>query len=104
MLQRRSRIKYQRNISISSNQSVTNVNLVDEAAVDSFPVNIKTDSEHESSLIIESAYINCTDMVSNIEGHAIKMYDTNPNYNLAGRLRFNWYFVTMFWSLRKFAT
>ena len=84
------------------------MNLVDEGAdrpqLTASPSDIKTHSEHESSLIVESAHINCTDMVSNIEGHAIKMFDTNPNYNLAGRLRFNWYFVTMVWSFWKFAT
>jgi hypothetical protein len=73
-----------------SSPSVTNVNLTDEKTVESFPVNIETHAEYERSLMIESSYVNCTEIVCNVEGHMIRMYDTNPNYNynLAVRLAF----------------
>ena len=85
-----------------SSRSVTNANLTDVTAVDSYPVNVETRSEYESSLMIESSYANCTEMVTNVEGHMIRMYDTNPNYNVANRLGLEWYsvpFLLMFFVL-----
>ena len=89
-----------------SSPSVTNVNLTDEKTVESFPVNIETHAEYERSLMIESSYVNCTEIVCNVEGHMIRMYDTNPNYNynLAVRLAFKWYSVSLLLLSCLFAT
>ena len=75
--------------------SVTNVNLADETSVESYPMNIETRSEYERSLMVESSQENCTELVCNVEAHMIRMYDTNPNYNLASRLGCNCYTVAL---------
>jgi hypothetical protein len=78
-----------------SRPSVTNVNLADETSIESYPVNIETRSEYERSLMVESSQENCTELVSNVEAHMIRMYDSNPNYNLASRLGCNCYTVAL---------
>ena len=91
-------------VTVSSNPSVANVNLVHEMAVHSFLVKIETHTKYEKSLVVENASSNCTDMVTNIEGHAIRMYDTNPYYNLAGRFGLNWYLIPSVCLFLKYAT
>ena len=87
----------QRNFeTISSRSSASNVNLADEKAVESYPVNIKIYSEYERSLMVDSFQVNCTEIVCNVEAHMIRMYDTNPNYNLAERLEFSCYKLLLF--------
>ena len=86
----------QRNFeTIVSHQSASNVSLADEKAVESYPVYIKVYSEYKRSLIVESSEINCTEIVCNVKAYMIRMYDTNPNYNLAERLEFSWYKVLL---------
>ena len=79
----------------TSRPSVTNLNLADETALESYPISIETHSEYERSLMVESSQINCTEIVCSVEAHMIRMYDTNPNYNLADRLGFNCHTVPL---------
>lgn len=88
-------IPAQQNSETTANPSATNVNLKDVTTVDSYPVSIETHSEYDRSLMIESSYVNCTDIVCNVEAHMIRMYDTNPNYNLAVRLGLKWYSIPL---------
>ena len=86
----------QRNLeTIASRHSASNVSLADEKAVESYPVDIKIYSEYERSLMVESSQVNCTEIVCNVEAYMIRMYDTNPNYNLAERLDFGCYKVLL---------
>lgn len=90
-----------------SNASVSNANITDVTDIESYQVNEEVHSEYgRSQLVVESSYENCTDIVSSIEAHMIRMYDKNPIYNSAFSIAiaYIWHSVTLTFTILFFCT